>query len=223
MQGLLSVLVMSLVFTITIAFVVAQPGIASERLVTTTQIIFDNSPALMSQSNAEIAESQLLYWTWKLKRRKATRHTVINIISTVNAQNRWQGTPVDLGRNGAAAVGAIQIIENGCPNLIGALEQVRINLELLRPETANVILFSSLIHSYPCANQTIELPQPVPVQLDLSFLSTKGVKLTILWAHPLQKNGWLKAIQNAGLKNFQLLDPAATKALLKQRGGPYRD
>lgn len=203
-------------------FAIAAPTPASE-FSSTNQIVIDNSPAMMGKSSAEIAQRQLLYWTWKLKRRPATRRTVVGIVSTVNAQTRWQGTPRDLGRDGAAAAGALRIIDKGCPNLLGALDQVRINLTLLRPKQAHVIIFSSLIHAFPCANQTIKLPQAVPPNLDLSFLKRDGIRVTFLWVHPLQKSGWLAALQKAGLRNFRLLDPAATKALLKQRGGPYRD
>lgn len=189
----------------------------------TVQIIVDNSPALMQRAEAEIAQRQLFYRTWKLKRRRATRNTTIDIVSTVNAQTRWHGTPKALGRDGASALGATSIIANGCPNLLGALDQVRINLELQQPRKTHVIFFSSLIHAYPCADKTIALPQPVPDGLDLSFLNREGVRLTLLWVHPLQKSAWLTALQNAGLRNFQLLDPAATKALLQERGALYYD
>ena len=185
------------------------------------QIIYDNSPALMRATEAEIAAKQLLYRTVKLKRRKATRGAVIDIISTVNAQVRWHGTPKDLARDGHAALGALKTIKNGCPNLLSGLDHTRLNLEMMQPKKAHVIVFSSLIHAYPCQGKTISLPQPVPADLDLSFLKEDNVRVTFLWAHASQKAGWLTAIRKAGLKSFRLLGVAETKALLSKRGGLF--
>jgi len=155
------------------------------------QLIIDNSGA--RQGAADDPLKRLLFQVSELRKSRHLQNATINIVSQNQPRNLWVGTPGELFRNGREVLGKIAPVVNGCSDLVGALEQVQLNLELQKPSKAYVVGFSSLIHTgAPCEGATIDLPQPAPKNLELSFLAKPSIFVRFMWAHSLQVKPWLE-------------------------------
>ena len=183
------------------------------------QIVIDNSAALQGIAEAELFKRRLLYQFSELRKDRDWRDVSTHIVTINNPRNVWVGTPRDLFKQGKLVLASIAGVKNGCADLIGALEQVKLNLELQKPKRVDVIVFSSLIHSgSPCDNVKISLPQEPPQGLELQFIAKHKVRF--LWVHHLQVRPWLKAIRKAGLGHASILDEQSTKTFLSKGLAP---
>lgn len=181
----------------------------------TLQIIVDNSAALIG-AEAEAFKRRLLFHVTELRKQRKFKHAHLNVVTTNNPRNAFVGTPVDLFRSGARLLGDIAVVEKGCADLVGALEQVKLNLELSTAKDAYVLIFWSGIHTGAPCNVSITLPQAVPSDLDLSFLAKETISVRMYWLHNLQVRPWLQAIKEAGLKNAKVFDVETSKAVLNK-------
>jgi len=181
------------------------------------QLVVDNSAALQGAEIAESLKRQMSFHVSELRKRSEFKTARVHIISINNPRNLWVGTPVELFRNGAGVPGQIAVVQNGCADVLGALDQLLLNVELERPERVDVYVFSSLIHTgSPCDKVTIELPQPVPKNLDLSKLAKENIRVRFYFVHPLQVRPWAEAIRQAGLKSWSIHDEETTRTILRR-------
>lgn len=179
------------------------------------QIVIDNSAALQGVEIAEGLKRQLLFHVTELRKRSEWKFARVHIVSTNNPRNLYVGSPVDLFRNGSPVLSQIATVKNGCSDLLGAFDQVRLNLELEKPQTALVLVFSSLIHTgAPCDRVSITLPQPVPEKLDLAFLKSDGMRLRFFFVHHLQMRPWADFIKKSEVSNATIHDEETTRAIL---------
>jgi hypothetical protein len=180
------------------------------------QFVVDNSGA--RQGAADDPLKRLLFHLSELRKSRHFQNATINIVSQNQPRNLWVGTPMELFRNGREVLGKIVPVVNGCSDLVGALlDQVQLNLEMQKPSKAYVFVFSSLIHTgSPCNEVTIELPQAVPKNLDVTFLAKSEISVRFLWVHSLQVKPWLEAVRKAGLSNAQIMDEETTKRFLQK-------
>jgi hypothetical protein len=185
------------------------------------QVIVDNSGALQNAGVAEPLKKQLLFHVTELRKSREFKTARVHVISTNNPRNLFVGTPVDFFRNGAGLLSSIATVQNGCADLVGALEQAKLNVELDRPSEIDVYVFSSLIHTgSPCDKVTIELPQQAPKDLDFRWLTAENIRVRFYFVHHLQVKSWLEALRAAGLSAAAIYDEETTRTVLQKGLGP---
>ena len=197
------------------ALMLLSSSVLSASSTKTIQVIVDNSGTLQHVQEGLRSEHRLFYNLTELRKKSSYREALINVISLNNPRNIFEVTPNQLFRRGAELVPRLNVIKDGCSDIVGAFERVKENVRLKGTTDVEVYVFSSLIHTgAPCDNAVIELPQEAPKDLDLSFL--KNAKVRFLWVHHLQKGPWLELLSRSGLLNFQLHDEEATKRVLRE-------
>jgi len=184
-------------------------------------VVLDNSAALQGVDLAEGLKKQLLFQVTELRKKSELRQAAVRIVSVNNPRVLWSGTPMELFRNGGALLSRIGVVKNGCADILGALDHVRLIIELEQPVRVDLYVFSSLIHTgSPCDKVSITLPQPAPEQLDLSFLSNEKTRIRFYFVHHLQLRPWHEMLKRIGLKNASIHDEESTRALLQKGLAP---
>ncbi len=177
-------------------------------------VLVDNSAALVG-AEAEAFKRRMFLHLTDLRKKRRFKHASIKIVSTNNPRNLMVGSPVDLFRNGASLLSKIAVVEKGCADLVGALEQIKLNMELSPATETYAFIFWAGIHTgTPCDNVSIKLPQATPDDMDLSFLAKDSITVRFFWTHNLQVRPWLDAVRGAGLKNVKVFDEETSKAVL---------
>lgn len=182
----------------------------------TIQVIVDNSGTVQNVEDAKRQERALFWHLTELRKKSKYEDVLINVVSTNNPRNLFVGTPRQLFKHGRELLPKLEVVKNGCSDILGAFHTVKQNILLSRAKEAEVYVFSSLIHAFPCENVVITLPQDVPAGLDISFLKEAKSKVTFFWVHNLQVRKWLSFLQQSGLEKFALLDEEGTKRILRE-------
>ena len=173
------------------------------------QVVIDNSAVLAQPEQALAQQKRLLFELTQLRKRHDSRHADIQIVSTNYPRNLWVGTPQRLRMEGKTVLEQVAMVENGCSDLRGAFDQVRMNLRRQPAQEVRVFVFASLIDTgAPCGGETvIRLPQAPPAGLDLAFLDERVSTLKFYWAHPLQVKPWFDLLEGQGLTQRANTDP----------------
>ncbi|AJE47967.1 hypothetical protein [Celeribacter indicus] len=176
------------------------------------------------ESQMEAARSTLGELT-DLRRRRATKHSTIHIITSANpTEITWSGTPEQLYAQGAEVIEAIQVRPT-CSDLTLAWQEVRNNVRISRPDDLRLIGIGPFIHAgYPCddGDGLITLPQAVPVEVQLGSLAMDASFLRLLNVHADQDEMALEHLESAGALDrvtsgaldFDLMDNARTRSNL---------
>lgn len=189
------------------------------------QVIVDNS-AVLAQPEQALEQMKRLFWHLsELRKHAPTRNATITIVSTNYPRNLWIGTASRLRQTGAEVLAQIAPVENGCADLRGAFEQVRLNLRRQAAQEVRVYVFASLIDTgSPCGAAEIRLPQAPPEGLDLAFLDARAKTVQFYWVHPLQVKPWFDLLAEQGLEqraktedfNLGVYDEQETQTRLEQ-------
>lgn len=213
-----------LVFAAGLGLVLGSPAPAAEPPPLSVQVIVDQSALLQKPAEASKFQKRLLHHLTELRKRRGTENAEIRIVSVNDPRNLWVGSPRDLF-HGRALLPLLDVVDNGCADLAGAFEQVRTNLRLRPGAEVRVYVFSSLIHTgAPCDRSEINLPQPPPAGLDLTFLAETARALKFYWVHPLQEEPWTDFLEKQGFLErqrrgqlaFALHDEASTAKYLNE-------
>lgn len=180
-------------------------------------ILMDNSATLLNVADAQEVQRLLLHKLTQLRKKRATKNALVNIVSLNDPRNLFTGTPKRLLRNGASVLPLLGTVRNGCMDLAGALDQMRTNVEMQNPSRVEVFIVSSMIATgAPCEGMTISLPHPMPQDLDLGFLVERKAKVRVYWVHHLQMRPAFDAFRNAGLEDVRLYDEAGSRSALEE-------
>lgn len=197
-----------------LATVLAAKAMAAEGPVS-VNVVFDNTATLLNVADAQEVAKLLLHQLGKYRKRSETKHATISLVSLNDPRNLYVGTPKTMKRSAASVLQLLGVVVNGCHDMVGAMEQVRTNVQQQKAERVELYIVSSMIHTgAPCADATVALPHPAPENLDLKFLKDRKAKVRGYWVHHLQMRTMLDAFTKAGLGDFRLYDEATSKSVL---------
>lgn len=188
-------------------------------------VVIENG-GVVTDSEGQIEAARLtLRELTELRRRRASKHATINIITSANpTEITWSGTPEQLFEQGASVMDALTIRQT-CSDLTLAWQEVRNNVRITRPSDLRLIGIGPFIHAgYPCdeGDGLITLPQAVPPEVQLGSLAKDASFLRLLNVHADQDEMVLEHLESAGVMeraksgelDFDLMDGARTRSNL---------
>ncbi|WP_172332131.1 hypothetical protein [Mangrovicoccus sp. HB161399] len=188
-------------------------------------VVFENGGVVTDPDSQMEAARLTLSELTELRRRRATKHATIHIITSANpTEITWSGTPEQLYEQGASVMDALTIRPT-CSDLTLAWQEVRNNVRITRPGDLRLIGIGPFINAgYPCdeGDGLITLPQAVPAEVQLGSLSIDASFLRLLNVHADQDEMVLEHLEGAGAMarvssgelDFDLMDGARTRSNL---------
>jgi hypothetical protein len=147
------------------------------------------------------------------------------ILSASPTEIAWSGTPAQLEEQGQDVLARVTNFRSTCSDLTLAYEQVALTQRITRPSDVTIINIGPFINApYPCdqGDGLITLPQAVDHDVQLGTLAMEASTLRLVNVHPDQDEALLEHLEGFGVMdrvangalNFDLLDPARTRANL---------